>query len=164
MNANDHDKHNFTNDPAMNDHLLIEISELNISSVQPLADEAMAEGYKFVQKAIDEWKSGANTFAIPGEKFWAIVIGNEFIACGGLNLDPYAASKTVGRVRHVYVLKKYRRQGYSKILLHLIIDEAKKYFKCLRLSTDNPIAASLYRSMGFEKVDEYKATHIIREL
>lgn len=143
---------------------IMEITDTNISFLQPLADEAMADGDKFIQKTIDEWKSGVNTFSKEGEKFWAIVIGGEYIACGGLNRDPYTEDKTIGRVRHVYVLKKYRGQGYSKILLRLIIDRANQYFSSLRLSTYNPIAASLYQSLGFEKVDEHKANYIIRDL
>ncbi len=148
----------------MTDYQIIEISDSNIDNLQPLADEALADGDKFIQKTIDEWKGGANTFSKNGEKFWALVIGDEYIACGGLNQDPYTEDKTVGRVRHVYVLKKYRGQGYSKVILNLIMEQAKKYFHSLRLSTYNPVAASLYQSLGFEKVDEYKANYIIRNL
>jgi N-acetylglutamate synthase-like GNAT family acetyltransferase len=148
----------------MNNYKIVEINESNISSLQPLADEALADGDKFIQKTIDEWRNNTNTFSKEGEKFWAITIENEYIACGGLNQDPYIEEKSMGRVRHVYVLKKYRRQGYSKILLTLIIEQAKKHFTSLRLSTHNPIAASLYESLGFKKVDEHKATHIIRNL
>jgi GNAT superfamily N-acetyltransferase len=148
----------------MSDYQIVEITDSNISFLQPLADEALADGDKFIQKTIDEWKSGANTFSKGGENFWAIIIGNEYIACGGLNQDPYTEDKAVGRVRHVYVLKKYRRQGYSKILLNLIIEQAKKHFSSLRLSTYNPVAALMYQSLGFEKVNEHKETHIIRDL
>ncbi|MES2225161.1 MAG: GNAT family N-acetyltransferase [Patescibacteria group bacterium] len=148
----------------MNDYKTIEINDFNIDKLQPLAGEALADGDKFIQKTIDEWKSGANTFSKEGEKFWAIVIDDEYIACGGLNRDPYTEDGTVGRVRHVYVLKKYRGQGYSKIILNLIIGRAREYFSSLRLSTYNSIAASLYQSLGFEKVDEHKANYIIRDL
>jgi GNAT superfamily N-acetyltransferase len=148
----------------MSNYQIVEITNSNINNLQHLADEALADGDKFIQKTVDEWKSGANTFSKEGEKFWAIAIEDEYIACGGLNQDPYTEDKTVGRVRHVYVLKKYRRMGYSKILLNLIIEQAKKHFSSLRLSTYNPVAALMYESLGFEKIDEYKATHIIRNL
>lgn len=148
----------------MDNYKIVEITDANISALQPLADEALSDGDKFIQKTIDEWKGGVNTFSKPGEKFWAITIGEEYIACGGLNQDPYTEDSTMGRVRHVYVLKKYRGLGYSKILLHLIINQAKEHFTSLRLSTYNPVAASLYESLGFEKVDIHKATHIIRDL
>ena len=148
----------------MKDYNIVPITDMNISALQSLADEALLDGDKFIQKTIDEWKSGVNTFSKPGEKFWAITVGDEYIACGGLNQDPYTEDKMMGRVRHVYVLKKYRGLGYSKILLRLIMDQAKKHFTSLRLSTYNPIAASLYESLGFEKVDIHKATHIIRDL
>ena len=148
----------------MKDYMIVEISNENILSLQPLANEAILDGDTFIQKTIDEWVSGSNTFSKEGENFWSIVVNDVCIACGGINQDPFIDDTTVGRVRHVYVLKKYRGQGYSKILLNLIIQQAKKYFTSLRLSTHNPIAASLYETLGFEKVHDYKVTHIIRDI
>jgi RimJ/RimL family protein N-acetyltransferase len=143
---------------------ILETDSSLISSLKELAEEATRAGDNFVQKTIEEWENGKNTFSKPGEKLWLISIENEIVAMGGLNRDPYIDNDKVGRVRHVYVSKKYRGQGLSKVLLKLIIDEAKKHFKILRLSTHNPIAASLYESFGFEKNDTYKATHIIKNL
>jgi len=57
----------------MNDYSLIEINALTFLP-SATGDEASLDGYKFLQRTIDEWKSGANTFSKPGEKFWAIVI------------------------------------------------------------------------------------------
>lgn len=147
--------------PYMSEYLIIEITDSNIYFLQPLADEALTDGYEFIHKTIDEWKRSVNTFSKKGEKFLAIVIRGEYIGCGGLNQDPYTEIKATGRVRHVYISKKYRRLGYSKILLKNIIESAREHFTSLRLSTDNPIAAALYQSLGFEKVEEHKATHIM---
>ena len=145
---------------------IIEMNDDLINSLKELASEATKNGDNFVQRTIDEWESGENTFSKPGEKLWSIYVDNNIVALGGLNKDPYIDNDEIGRVRHVYVSENYRGQGLSKILLKLIIDEAKKHFKTLRLSTKNPIAASLYESMGFEKTDgdDHKATHIIRNL
>lgn len=148
----------------MIDYLILEINDSNIDSLEMIAKEATEENYSFVRKTIDEWKSGVNNFSKKGEKLWGIFINNKCIAIGGLNKDPYIDDKDVGRVRHVYVSKEYRGQGLSIILLKLIISEAKKNFKSLRLSTHNPIAASLYESNGFNKVDGVKVTHEIKDL
>lgn len=148
----------------MKDYTVIEINDSNILSLQKMAEESKLRGEGVVEKTIAEWLSGKNKFEKVGEKLWGLVINNEIIGMGGLNQDPYLNDETVGRVRHVYIMKEYRGRGLSRVLLNLIISLAKEHYTTLRLSTHNPIAASLYESLGFEKVDEIKATHIIRGL
>lgn len=148
----------------MENYRIIEITDSTIDMLQPLADESTADGDTFIQKTIDEWKNGTNTFSKEGEKLWGMVIDDRLIGVGGLNRDPYSDNPAMGRVRHVYIAKEYRGKGLSKILMKLIIERAKEYFSSLRLATGNPIAAALYESLGFEKIDEYKGTHIIRDL
>ena len=148
----------------MPEYSIIEIDNNTIDLLSPFAEEALEDNDTFMQRTIDEWKSGKNTFSKEGEKFWGLMIQNELVAVGGLNIDPFVDDPTVGRVRHVYVLKKYRGLGLSKILMKMIIDKAKQHFKILRLSTHNPVAASLYESLGFEKAEGHKVTHIIEDL
>lgn len=145
----------------MLDYSIKEINNLNVSALERLSEEALSENHSFVKRAVDEWKNGINSFSKPGEKLWGIFIDNKCIAIGGLNQDPYMKDKNIGRVRHLYVFPKYRRRGLAKILIKKIIDEAKENFTILRLSTDNPVAASLYESMGFTKQNEHKATHVL---
>ncbi len=145
----------------MTDYKAIQITDENISSLDKLDLEATAEGYYSVRKTIDEWVSGVNDFSKQGEKFWGIFVLGECVAIGGLNIDQYVDDKNIGRVRHIYVSQKYRRQGLAKLLVNMIIQEARKNFTTLRLFTSNPIAALAYESMGFKKSNEYKATHIL---
>jgi hypothetical protein len=79
----------------MPEYSIVEIPIANIPLLQLLADEAFIDGDKFVQKTIDEWKSGTNAFSKDGEKFWGIIIGDNCIACGGLNQDPYTDEKGI---------------------------------------------------------------------
>lgn len=148
----------------MLDYKIIEISDENIDSLEPLSEEALLDGDTFIRRTINDWKEGENKFSKPGEKFWGFFIDGECIAIGGLNIDPYVEDNdgSIGRVRHVYVLRKYRGQGLSKVLMKLIMDEAKKNFTTLRLSTHNPVAASLYESLDFEKKEGAKVTHILK--
>ncbi len=148
----------------MSDYKVAQITDQNISSLRSLYNDAPTDAWRnLIQKSIDEWKTGENNFSKHGEKFWGLFVGDVCIAIGGLNIDPYMEGNdgTVGRVRHVYVMTKYRGQGLSKVLMKLIIDEAKKHFKILRLWTDNPIAASLYESLGFVKTEGYKVSHVL---
>lgn len=148
----------------MTDYTIVEIDDSNISSLQKMIEESKQSGEGIVGRTVDEWLSGKNKFGNVGEKFWGLMVDNEIIGIGGLNQDPYLDDPQVGRVRHVYIMKKYRGHGLSRVLLNLIIDLAKKHYTTLRLATHNPIAASLYESLGFEKIDEIKATHVMRNL
>ena len=148
----------------MIDYRVVEINDSNIPLLQKMAEESKKSGEGIIERTINEWISGKNKFGKVGENFWGLMVDNEIIGIGGLNQDPYLNDPKVGRVRHVYIMKKYRGQGLSRVLLNLIINLAKKHYTTLRLATNNPIAASLYESLGFEKVDEFKVTHIIKDL
>ncbi len=132
---------------------IIQINDKNISTLKPLGIEALKDEHRFVNRAIDKWKSGENKFSKPGENFWGLFVEKKCIAIGGLVTDNYIKKNngTIGRVKHVYVAKKYRGLGLSKIIMKLILDEAEKNFKFLRLSATDSIAFHLYESLGFKE-------------
>ncbi|RCW42422.1 GNAT family N-acetyltransferase [Paenibacillus prosopidis] len=66
-----------------------------------------------------------------------------------MNQDPYVNSKEVGRVRRLYVSQRVRRFGIGRMLMDSVIAEASKNYKMLVLKTDNPVADTFYRSIGF---------------
>lgn len=110
-------------------------------------------GFRFVRRLADEWASGVNRFDRPGEALFAAVIGGRVIGVGGLNVDPYAAAPSVGRVRHLYVRSDCRRIGVGRQLVAEVIEAARGRFATLRLRTQNPQAAQLYERMGFRRSD-----------
>lgn len=140
----------------MNEYTIKEIDNNNTDSIISLRDESHLDGTKLVDKMIDEWKSGENTFSKPGEKAWGLFVGDQCIAFAGINIDPYLEGNdgSVGRVRHVYVAQAYRGKGLSKVLMNLILPHAREHFKVVRLATMNPIAAHVYESFGFAKTGE----------
>lgn len=140
---------------------LIEINDLNFSPVQSLSDESKREGYSFIERTITDWNSGANRFSAPGEKLWGLFVGPDIIGIGGLNQDPYAAIPNIGRVRHLYIQSRYRRNGYATALMLNIIDHARLHFVALRLFTDNQSASVFYETLGFKRTDDVKASHIL---
>ena len=127
------------------------ITDENIDAIKPLAEEALSDGDNFMKRTLDEWLNRKNNFSKINEGFWGIFIGNECIGIGGINIDPFIENNdgTIGRVRHVYILKRCRGLGLSKTLMNFLISFAKGKFKSLRLSTKNPIARNLYLSLGF---------------
>jgi GNAT superfamily N-acetyltransferase len=128
-----------------------QISKFNLGSLESLAKEAQSEGYGFVQKTIDEWKNGINDFSKQGETLFGIFLSNLCIGIGGLNVDPYIDDPRTGRIRHMYISQKHRNKGFAKLLMKKIMKIAINHFKKIRLLTTNPMAASLYESLGFAK-------------
>jgi len=83
------------------------------------------------------------------------------IGIGGLNCDPYSEYPNLGRVRHLYIRKVHRRKGYATLLMNTFINEARLHFDMLRLFTDNPAASGLYETLGFQKFNGPKVSHVL---
>ncbi|GIN72671.1 N-acetyltransferase GCN5 [Bacillus sp. J14TS2] len=139
------------------------VTSLEQYDLDTLIDDSLSEGYKFINRLVDEYKAGSNRFDKKGEALYVAKLDGEVVGIGGLNIDPYLSLPDVGRVRHLYVLQKCRGNRVGKKLLNIIIVEARKHFRTLRLSaTDNPVANNLYIKCGFSEVDDvYKASHIL---
>jgi len=143
-----------------------QINDSNIQAVTSLAVEAQKEGFKFVQKTIDEWIGKTNRFSGIGEILWGVFDKGKCIAIGGLNIDPYANDPMIGRVRHLYVSLGYRQKGIATHLLKMIIERSNRYFIVLRLSVHKPGASNygaskLYEKMGFVREERLGQTHIM---
>ena len=78
-----------------------QITENNLDLIYPLATEAQTEGYRFVKRAIDEWKNGINAFSKKGEILFGVFLSSVCVGIGGLNVDPYIDDPNIGRIRHV---------------------------------------------------------------
>jgi GNAT superfamily N-acetyltransferase len=126
-----------------------------------LADEARAEGYRFIDRLSTEWENGGNRFAKPGEALYVVTDDSGLIAVGGINRDPYASSPETGRLRHFYVRTVHRRKGIGSSLLAAIIEAAAPVFARIHLRTDNPGAARLYERNGFVAIDAPHVTHVL---
>ncbi len=88
--------------------------------------------------------------------------GDRTIGTCGLNFDPYSQSATVGRIRRLYVLTDYRRQGVGRTLVEQVIAEAGNHFEWLHLRTDTSIGDLFYRSLGFvPEVTNETVTHTL---
>jgi GNAT superfamily N-acetyltransferase len=78
---------------------------------------------------------------------------------GGLNVDPYIAAGHVGRLRHLYVLKRARRQGVGTLLVCNLLDGAIRSFSTVRLFTDTKDGAMFYEALGFVPSLSFTASH-----
>jgi GNAT superfamily N-acetyltransferase len=113
--------------------------------------ESEAQGLRFIRRLAEEWTRGTNRFDRPGEALFVARIDGDVVGVCGLNVDPYGAAPSVGRVRHLYVLLAHRRQGVGRRLVAEVIAAARRRFHVLRLRTENPGAARFYERLGFQR-------------
>lgn len=137
--------------------------DLQLHLMSELVAESEFERFRFLSRMVEEWQSGVNRFDRPGEALFAAIDGSDMAAICGLNIDPYAADDEVGRLRHLYVRRAWRRQGVGRRLAELVASHARRRFTCLRLRADNPIAAQFYESLGWLAVAaEGDSTHCLK--
>ena len=135
---------------------------LNDHDAQPLSDEAWTDGYAYVERMIQDWKSGANRFDGLGERLIGAFDDDKLIGFCGLNRDPYL-SDNAGRIRHLYVSLDHRHAGIARALVARTLDGAEAWFPRIRLRA-TPASRSFYELLGFQPVDEDEATHSMRLL
>ncbi|RYG33081.1 N-acetyltransferase [bacterium] len=120
-----------------------------------LRAEAKDEGFRFLDRLIDQWEVGLVRFEHPGETYFLVLEDGRPIACGGVATDPYTLEAGVGRIRALYVSPASRRRGIGNRLLREI--EAETSFMRLRLRTEE--GAAFYEANGYLPSDEPKTTH-----
>ena len=126
------------------------LSELELVCINPLVEESLSQGFQFVERLVQEYRSGLNCFDQPGEILLKVSVQGEVIGIGGLNRDPYFKNPHVGRLRHLYVASDWRRHGVGRLLVHQIIHEAKQHYQLLTLRTNTLVAAQFYQTFGFK--------------
>lgn len=127
-----------------------------------LLEEAGQQGFQFLDRLYTDWLDGTNRFDRPGEALLGVYEDGVLVGIGGINRDPYAQSDDVGRLRHVYVLRRARRRGVASILVERLLAGAQDHFLVIRLRTDTAEAARFYSAIGFIPVAEESATHVRR--
>jgi GNAT superfamily N-acetyltransferase len=127
----------------------------------PLLVEAETEAYRFMERLRREWLSGIETFDKPGEILVGAFDGAVLIGVGGVSLDPYDPRPGLARLRHLYVLPRWRNQGVGEKLIACLVSHAKDHFAALRLSSQER-PSRLYERLGFSPEEAFKQTHILR--
>lgn len=139
------------------------INNLFDYDLDSVVKQSKEDGFRFVERLINDYKNGSNTFNQFGEGLFGVF--NEegvIVAIGGLNKDPFSNGQYIGRLRRFYVDKEYRRNGIGSLLVKKIIEEAKRYYKILVLHTDTEQADKFYSSIGFTKGNLYpKSSHFM---
>src|SRR4051812_9495841 len=92
--------------------------------------ESKKEGFLFLERLINDYKNGTNTFSKPGEFLYGVFNQEgSVIAIGGINKDPFSTNKQIGRLRRFYVSKDYRRKGIGRSLVTRILKDASEHYE-----------------------------------
>ena len=134
----------------------------DLHGIAALLAESESSGYRFLRRLVDEWESGVNRFDQRGEALFAAMEEGAVVGLCGLNVDPYSEEPSVGRLRHLYVLRDSRGRGIGGQLVGCVLDAAAGTFDEVRLRTDTE-AASFYERLGFVRVSKSSSsTHAFR--
>lgn len=125
-----------------------------------LEKEATAEGFRFLTRLIEEWRTGTNRFDAQGECLMAAYLGDRLVGIGGLTRDPFT-QQNIGRLRRVYIAREARGQNIGRALVNRLVEHATQHFHIVRLSTDTSDAAAFYLRCGFQPLDDDHATHLM---
>ncbi|MCY9016630.1 GNAT family N-acetyltransferase [Priestia megaterium] len=140
---------------------LKKIKNLLDVNLMDLVTESKKEGFRFLERLINDYKNGTNNFSKSGEVLYG-VFNKEglLIAIGGINKDPFSTNKRTGRLRRFYVSKEYRRMGVGRSLVTRILKDASENYEIIVLYTDTEDANKFYTSVGFIKDNSVsKSTH-----
>jgi GNAT superfamily N-acetyltransferase len=131
------------------DLVITRLDDIPADRFAEMLAESEVSGYRFLRRVADEWESGVNRFARPGEALLVAERGGQWVGVCGLSIDPYLDDPRVGRVRNVYVLAACRRTGIGRRLVERAIELAHGRFERLRLRGEEEGPARLYESLGF---------------
>ena len=125
--------------------------------ISRLCDYAKKEHYDGVDKLVDEFNSGQNTFAADNEHLVLAYDDTKLIGCGGLNqqFGAEGAEPRIGRVRRFYVHPDYRMHGVGKQILAFIEQLARPDYSALCLQTDTTLAARFYQKQNYVLVENH---------
>ncbi len=138
--------------------VIARILELESESINHLAEESLSQGFRFVERLIQDYGQGLNCFDQSGEILLTASVQGAVVGIGGLNRDPYFNDSKVGRLRHLYVESVWRRQGVGRLLVTQLIHEANQHYQLLTLRTDTPAADKFYQKLGFKSDPSWEHT------
>jgi predicted acetyltransferase len=111
-------------------------------SLSALEADAVADACVMVSRFLQDWRSGQNRFARPGEKAYIAMRGERICAVCGLNRDPFATDDSIGRVRRLYVAVQDRRSGIGTAVIDRLMADACGVYTLVHLRTHDPEAAA----------------------
>jgi GNAT superfamily N-acetyltransferase len=121
--------------------------------------EARQNGHVFIERFHSRWREGEERYVGKNEGIFVAFLDGHFVGMAAMGVDPYAKDPTVGRLRHVFVLKSARRKGIAEALVRACLAQGRGFDR-IRLRSRNPDASRLYERLGFGPIEAKDATHV----
>lgn len=110
---------------------------------------------KYVEKSLEEFSS----YLPPEGIYYVIQKNSSIIGMGALR----TLKKGIGEIKRMYIKPKYRRNGYGKKMLELLLEKGKEIgFSSIRLDTGKFMSAAhqVYRLAGFQERGQYPKSEV----
>lgn len=128
---------------------IVRLVETLPDEIPALRDEAMAEGYRFVETLLAEWREGRYRDEDDRHALFAAFQDGHLAAVGAVTPDPYDPAPDLLRLRHVYVRPQRRRSGVGRLLAGALIQQGLALAPRLSLNAADSGAAAFWEAVGF---------------
>ena len=123
-----------------------------------LRADALAEGFRQVERLASDWEAGRTRFDRDGEALLAARLNGVLVGIGGLTMEPVVPGAL--RMRRFYVRPASRRIGVGRRLVTALLAGVDGY----RSITVNaaPASVAFWESVGFNPDPRDGHTHVLR--
>ena len=135
--------------------------DLDACDIGALRHAAASEGIAFIERLVRDWEDASNRFEGAGEVLLGARVATGVVAVGGLNHDPYQSDPYVGRLRHLYVMPRWRRRGVGRAMVARLLHAARGQFHTVRLRTGTATPPEFYLACDFLPCGAPDTTHEI---
>ena len=122
------------------------------SDIGVLESEARAEGLRFIDTLVREWRDGTNRYDSADEVLMTVRQDR-------VTVDP--VDPTALRMRRFYVRTAYRRRGYGRRLASALVARATATSKTIFVNAGTELAPAFWESIGFRRHFEAGHTHVL---
>ena len=128
-----------------------------------LLSASQRQGIRNMTLLFEHWQDGTERFDGEGEALFAAKSGEMLLGMAGVSVERNLETRAM-RMRRLYVLPNYRRQGIAASLAQCCIDHG---FETANLLTCNARASKaagpFWEHMGFAPIDWPNITHCLRK-
>jgi GNAT superfamily N-acetyltransferase len=123
-----------------------------------LRAEALAEGFRQIERLAGEWASRMTRFDREGEALLAARLNGVLAGIGGLTIEPVVPGAL--RMRRFYVRPRFRRRGVGRKLATALLEGAGHSGRLITVNA-NPQSNAFWESLGFKSDMRDGYTHIL---
>ena len=125
---------------------------------ETLRAEALAEGFRHIERLGAEWASRTTRFDREGEALLAARLNGVLAGIGGLTIDPVVPGAL--RMRRFYVRWQFRLVGVGRKLATALLEQTGDTHRPITVNA-NPASVAFWESLGFKPDPRDGHTHLL---